>query len=395
VVAFSHYLRDTIANSKAARNFRVMCPDELDSNRLSAVLEVTDRAYVWPVKSTDEHLAPDGLVMEILSEHTCQGWLEGYLLTGRHGLFPCYEAFVAIVDSMVNQYAKFLKQAQETPWRKPISSLNYLLTSTGWRQDHNGYSHQTPGFINQLITKKASMVRIYLPPDANCLIQTMDHVLWSTNYINLVIASKQPELQWLTKDQALEHCRRGASIWRWASPDGYQNPDVVLACAGDLITLETMAAVWLLHREVPELQVRVVNVTDLMVLDQQSEHPHGFSDEDFKALFTPDRPVIFSFHGYPQAIQSLLFGRPNLVRFQINGYHEEGSTTSPLDMMIRNNISRYQIVMQAVQASSRLPAEKVTAIVQKYAAKLVEHRRYIDQYQDDPPETKDWKWSNG
>ena len=393
VIAFSHYLRDTIANSRAKRNFRIVSPDELESNRLGAVFEATNRAYVWPIKPTDEHLSPDGLVMEMLSEHTCQGWLEGYLLTGRHGLFPCYEAFVAIIDSMVNQFSKFLKQAKEIPWRVPISSLNYLLTSEGWRQDHNGFSHQMPGFIDELITKKASMVRIYLPPDANCLLQTMDHVLWSTNYINLVIANKQPELQWLTKEQALDHCRRGASIWTWASTDDGANPDLVMAAAGDLTTLEMMAAVWLLKRDAPELRVRVVNVTDLMVLDTQAEHPHGLTEEAFEALFTADRTVIFNFHGYPQAVRALLFERLNVARFQTNGYREEGTTTTPLDMMIRNGTSRYDLVMQAVQASSRIAPNKVVAILEKYQRKLKEHRAYIVEHQDDPPEIKEWTWT--
>ncbi|MBC8163257.1 MAG: phosphoketolase family protein [Roseiflexaceae bacterium] len=391
--ALGPYLRDVIRQTEATRNFRIVCPDELESNRLDAVFEATSRAYVWPIKDTDEHLAPDGRVMEILSEHTCQGWLEGYLLTGRHGLFPCYEAFIAIIDSMVNQYAKFLKQSAEIPWRTPIASLNILLTSEGWRQDHNGYSHQGPGFIDHLLNKKASAVRVYLPPDANCTLQTIDHCLRSTNYINLVIASKQPMPQWLAPDAAYEHCKAGASIWRWASTDDGDQPDVVLAAAGDNPTLELLAAVRLLHHEVPELRVRVVNVTDLMTLGTQNEHPHGLTETAFAALFTSDRPVIFNFHGYPNAVQALLFERPNVHRFAINGYREEGTTTTPLDMHIRNGTSRYHLVMQAAQAAPQLDPQRVQQIVAKYEQQLVDHRHYIEQHGDDPAEVRDWSWA--
>ncbi len=393
VAQFGNYLRDTIERSKTARNFRIVSPDELTSNRLGAVLEATDRAFVWPIKPTDDHLAPDGLVMEILSEHTCQGWLQGYLLTGRHGLFPCYEAFIMIVDSMLNQYAKFIKVAAEIPWRKPISSLNYLLTSHAWRQDHNGYSHQGPGFIDQLLTKKAWMVRIYLPPDANCLLQTMDHCLWSKNYINLVIASKQPMPQWLTKEEALEHCRKGASIWRWASTDDGNNPDVVLAAAGDILTLEMMAAVRLLQQDLPDLRVRVVNVTDLMVLGLDTEHPHGLTPEAFDDLFTPGRLVIFNFHGYPGAVKQLLFGRPSPGRFHVNGYQEEGTTTTPFDMHVRNGTSRYHLVMQAARAcSEKLSPGTICDIEERYQRKLAEHRKYIEEHGIDSPEIRDWTW---
>jgi xylulose-5-phosphate/fructose-6-phosphate phosphoketolase len=387
------YLRDVIRQTDSTRNFRIVCPDELESNRLDAVFEATSRAYVWPFKDADEHLSPDGRVMEILSEHTCQGWLEGYLLTGRHGLFPCYEAFIAIVDSMVNQYAKFLKQSAELPWRAPVASLNILLTSEGWRQDHNGYSHQGPGFIDHLLNKKASAVRVYLPPDANCTLQTIDHCLRSTNYINLVIASKQPMPQWLDPDAAYAHCKTGASIWRWASTDAGENPDVVLAAAGDNMTLELLAAVSLLRREAPELRLRVVNVTDLMVLGTQNEHPHGLAEAAFEALFTADRPVIFNFHGYPNAVQALLFERPNVRRFSINGYREEGTTTTPLDMHIRNGTSRYQLVIQALRAAPRLDPQRVQQIVATYEHKLLDHRRYIEQHGDDPPEVRDWSWA--
>jgi xylulose-5-phosphate/fructose-6-phosphate phosphoketolase len=387
------YLRDVMRQTEAGRNFRIVCPDELESNRLDAVFEATSRAYVWPVKEHDEHLAPDGRVMEILSEHTCQGWLSGYLLTGRHGLFPCYEAFIAIVDSMVNQYAKFLKQSAELPWRTPIASLNILLTSEGWRQDHNGFSHQGPGFIDHLLNKKASAVRIYLPPDANCTLQTIDHCLRSTNYINLVIASKQPMPQWLPPDQAYAHCATGVSVWPWASTDDGKRPNLVLAAAGDNLTLEMMAAVWLLRRDAPELRVRVVNVTDLMVLGVHTEHPHGLSEASFAEIFTADRPVILNFHGYPNAAQALLFERPQAQRFLINGYREEGTTTTPLDMHIRNGTSRYQLVIQALQTAHHLDSERVERLIAAYRQKIADHRTYIEHHGDDPPEVRDWSWA--
>lgn len=393
VSTFGNYLRDAMERSRDYRTFRIFSPDELESNRLGAVLDVTNRAYVWPTKPTDSHLAPDGLVVEMLSEHTCQGMLQGYLLTGRHGLFPCYEAFVSIVDSMLNQYAKFLKVSAEVPWREPVSSLNYLLTSESWRQDHNGYSHQGPGFINHLLTKKASMVRIYLPPDANCLVQTMDHVLWSKNYINLVIAAKQPLPQWLDKEAAAEHCRVGASIWRWASTDEGTNPDVVLAAAGDNPTLEMMAAVRILQHDAPELRVRVVNVTDLMVLGLDTDHPHGLTQSAFEALFTADRPVIFNFHGYPSAIKGLIFGRSHPDRFQISGYQEEGTTTTPFDMHVRNGTSRYHLVMRAArQGVGRLGEERIREIVDTYTRKLAAHREYIQANGVDPIEISEWTW---
>lgn len=392
--ALGAYLRDLIEQNRAARNFRIVCPDELESNRLDAVLEATDRAYVWPVKPTDEHLALDGQVMEILSEHTCQGWLQGYLLTGRHGLFPCYEAFATIVDSMVSQYAKFLKQSNEIPWRGQVPSLNYLLTSEGWRQDHNGYSHQVPGFIDQLLNKKASMVRIYLPPDANCLLQTIDHCLRTTQYINLVIASKQNLLQWLTPEQAAEHCRAGASIWPWAGTGIDEEPDLVMAAAGDILTIESMAAVWLLRREAPDLRVRVVNVADLMVLGLHTEHPHGLTEQQFVSLFTSNKPVLFNFHGYPNALKALLFERPHGARFTINGYREEGTTTTPLDMHVRNGTSRYHLVIQAAQqAGWRLGAERARQLVEQYEQKIAAHGEYVRLHGDDPPEVRNWKWS--
>lgn len=392
VTTFGAYLRDTLANAKADRSFRVFCPDELESNRLGAVLDVTGRAYLWPTKPGEARIARDGLVIETLSEHTCQALLQGYLLTGRHGLFPCYEAFVTIVDSMLNQYAKFLKVSAEVPWREPVSSLNYLLTSESWRQDHNGYSHQGPGFINNLITKKASMVRVYLPPDANCLVQTMDHVLWSRDYVNLVVASKQPLPQWLDKAAAEEHCKVGASVWDWASPDGGTNPDVVLAACGDNPTLELMAAVRLLQRDAPELRVQVVNVTDLMVLGLDTEHPHGLNPGAFERLFTADRPVVFNFHGYPSAIKQLLFGRPRADRFRVSGYEEEGTTTTPFDMHIRNGTSRYHLVMRAAHAAERLPPGRTQELVDAYTRKLTEHGAYIRAHGSDPPEIATWAW---
>jgi xylulose-5-phosphate/fructose-6-phosphate phosphoketolase len=391
--ALGGYLRDTMRRTEQTRNFRIVCPDELASNRLDAVFEATSRAYVWPVGEHDEHLAPDGRVMEILSEHTCQGWLEGYLLTGRHGLFPCYEAFIAIVDSMVNQYAKWLKQSLEVQWRAPLASLNILLSSEGWRQDHNGYSHQGPGFIDHLLNKKASAVRVYLPPDANCTVQTIDHCLRSSNYINLVIASKQPLPQWLAPDAAEAHCRAGASIWRWASSDDGDDPDLVLASAGDNVTLELMAAVWLLRRDAPELRVRVVNVADLMVLGTRNEHPHGLTAAAFAELFTADRPVLFNFHGYPNAVQALLFERPNVQRFTINGYQEEGTTTTPFDMHIRNGTSRYHLVMQALQATERVAPGRVQLLVEAYQQATHTHRQYIERHGEDPAEISEWGWA--
>jgi xylulose-5-phosphate/fructose-6-phosphate phosphoketolase len=390
--AIGTYLRDTMRRSEEARNFRIVCPDELESNRLEAVLEASPRAYAWPLPPNAERLAPDGRVMEILSEHTCQAWLQGYLLTGRHGLFPCYEAFVAIVDSMVNQYAKFLKQASEVPWRAPVPSLTYLLTSESWRQDHNGYSHQGPGFIDHLLNKKASAVRVYLPPDANCTLATIDHCLRSTNYINLVIASKQPLPQYLAPEAAREHCDAGASLWGWASTDGGADPDVVLVAIGDIMSLEVLAAAALLRRDLPALRLRVVNVCDLMALDQQGDHPHGLDDDAFAALFTADRPVIVNFHGYPNAVKALLWGRPAPQRFSIGGYREEGTTTTPLDMHIRNGTSRYHLAIQALEASARLPATQARPLVERYRQALRDHRAYIERHGDDPPAQRDWSW---
>lgn len=394
------YLRDVVRLNESSAsqdaNFRVFCPDEMMSNKLGAIFEATNRQFAWPTHIEDDYISSAGRILEILSEHTCQGWLQGYLLTGRHGLFPCYEAFAPIVDSMMNQYAKFLKLSSEIEWRKPVASLTYLLSSEGWRQDHNGYSHQGPGFINNLLTKKANHVRIYLPPDTNCLLSTINHCLTSTDKINLVIASKQQMPQWLSIDDADEHCRRGASIWRWASTDNGETPDVVLASAGVYPTNELIAAAWLFRSELPDLRVRVVNVTDLLILEADTFHPHGLSSKAFTDLFTPDKPVIFNFHGYPVAVKQLLFHRPAFGRFQINGYIEEGTTTTPFDLFVQNLASRYHIVIQAVRAvaetNSKIAAES-DHIVSRYEEKLIQHHRYIRKHGEDMPEIANWSWS--
>ncbi|HET6574404.1 MAG TPA: phosphoketolase family protein [Fimbriiglobus sp.] len=380
------YLRDVVKRND--RIFRIVCPDEMASNRLSAVFEATARQFVWPTGPRDEAIGPRGRVLEVLSEHTCQAWLQGYLLTGRHGLYPCYEAFVAIVDSMMGQYAKFLKQAAEAPWRAPVTSLTYLLSSEGWRQDHNGYSHQMPGFINTLLNKKARNVRIYLPPDANCLLSTVDHCLTSLDKINLVIASKQPMPQWLTADEAAEHCKYGASVWRWASTFDGDRPDVVLACCGVYPTAEVLAAAWLLRRELPELRVRVVNVTDLLILELDSYHPHGLSPEQYDVLFTADRPVVFNFHGYPSAVKQLLFERPRKRRFTINGYIEEGTTTTPFTLLAVNGVDRYTVAAQAVRAAGR--ADEVAGRLERKRAELL---AYAEKHGEDADEITGWAWS--
>jgi xylulose-5-phosphate/fructose-6-phosphate phosphoketolase len=388
------YLAEVMRRSEPARNFRVVCPDEMTSNLLGSVFNATNRAYAWPVdaaRASDAHLAPDGRVMEILSEHTCQGWLQGYLQTGRHGVFPCYEAFVTIVDSMANQYAKWLKMSAETFWRQPVPSLTYLLTSDTWRQDHNGYSHQGPGFVNSLLTKKGSIVRIYLPPDANTLVSTLDHCLGSTGYINLVIATKQPLPQWLSMEDAIAHNDAGASVWAWASHGDPERPDVVLAGAGNVPTIETLAAAKILREEVPQLAVRVVNVVDLLVLDSVAGHPHRMDDEEFARLFTADRPVIFNFHGYPSAIHQLVYKRPDPQRFHVRGYVEEGTTTTPFDMLVRNQTSRYHLVIEALRRASGI-ASRAAPIIERYQRKLIEHRRFIEAEGVDPPEIREWSW---
>ncbi len=389
------YLKDVVLRNP--HTFRIFSPDELESNKLTDVLEVTKRDYQWPIPPHNEKLSHhDGRVIEILSEHTIQAWLQGYLLTGRHGLFPSYEAFLNIIVSMMDQYSKFLKMSLEIPWRLPVASLNYLETSTLWRQEHNGFSHQSPGFINDVLNRKAKVSRVYLPPDANCLISTVDHCLRSKEYVNLVIANKQPMPQWLSMSDAIAHCRAGASVWRWASTDDGVNPDVVLVGIGDSPTLEIMAAANTLLKEVPELRVRVVNVTDLMVLEKETAHPHGLDDEMFDALFTADRPVIINFHGYPSAVRHLLFGRRHNWRFHINGYQEEGTTTTPFDMNVRNGTSRYHIIMQAIRlasASNPRVAARASELVHHYEYVLIDFRRYIQENGEDPPEISDWQWS--
>ncbi len=390
-----NYLRDMIRDNPF--NFRIFSPDELQSNRLGAVFEVTKRDYQWPIKSVDGPISSHGgRVCEILSEHTCQGWLQGYLLTGRHGMFPSYEAFLAIAATMMEQYAKFLKFSREVEWRKTVASLNYLETSTLWRQEHNGFSHQSPGFINTLLNKKANIARIYLPPDANCLISTFDHVLESKGYINLVVAGKQQMPQWLTMDEAVVHCRAGASVWKWASTDEGVNPDVVLVGIGDNPHLEVMAAAHILRQEMPELRVRVVNVTDLLILEKETLHPHGLDDEMFNSLFTSDRPVIINFHGYPSAVKQLIFQRNQSQRFIINGYQEEGTTTTPFDMCVRNGTSRFHIIMQAIRlASKNNPKVQAEANerISHYEYLLQWFKDYIKEHGNDPEEIAEWKWS--
>lgn len=390
-VQLGKFLRDVFTLNEAQKNFRLFCPDETHSNRLQAVFEATNRCSMEPVLGTDDHLSPDGRVMEVLSEHLCQGWLEGYLLTGRHGIFPCYEAFITIIDSMFNQHAKWLKTCLELPWRARLASLNYVLTSHSWRQDHNGYSHQGPGFIDTVANKKSSVIRIYLPPDANCLLSVMNHCLRSHNYVNLVVAGKQPELQWLDMKAAEAHCAQGASVWEWAGNDQGHATDVVLACAGDVPTQETVAAAWLLRKHLPELKVRVVNVVDLMSLSPETSHPHGLEPEVFTHLFTNDAPVIFAFHGYVRLIHDLVHGRPDPVRFHVRGFMEEGTTTTPFDMTVLNNISRYQLAMEAIRRVERIK-EQAAPAVQYFASQMKKHPLYIREHLEDMPEVKNWKW---
>jgi xylulose-5-phosphate/fructose-6-phosphate phosphoketolase len=384
------YLRDIFKLNSEEKNFRLFCPDETTSNRLDNIFEVTDRCFMERTLPGDVSLNANGRVMEVLSEHLCEGWLEGYLLTGRHGIFPCYEAFVTIVDSMVTQYAKWIKTACELEWRKPVASLNYLLTSHVWRQDHNGYSHQGPGFIDTIVNKKSSVARIYLPPDGNTLLSVMNHCFCSKNYINLVIAGKQPELQWLTMDEAIEHCRKGASVWEWAGSGSGHDPDVVMACAGDVPTLETVAAASLIKQQLPELKVRVVNVVDLMSLSPKAYHPHGMEEELFHELFTDTAEVIFAFHGYVRIIHDLIHGRPFPSRFHVRGYCEEGTTTTPFDMTVLNNMSRYHLAIEAVKRAGCM-YEGAQDFINFCQLKLQEHREYICKYLNDMPEIKNWK----
>lgn len=385
------YLRDVMKLNLDSKNFRLFSPDENNSNRWQDVLEVTDRCYMAEIYPEDDHLSPDGRVMEVLSEHQCQGWLEGYLLTGRHGFFSCYEAFIHIIDSMFNQHAKWLKVCNQIPWRRPIASLNYFLSSHVWRQDHNGLSHQDPGFIDHVVNKKAEIIRVYLPPDANCLLSVTDHCLRSRNYVNVVVAGKQPAPQWLNMDQAIKHCSAGIGIWEWASSDKGFEPDVVMACCGDVPTLETLAAVSLLRKHLPELKVRVINVVNLMKLQPQSQHPHGLSDHDFDVLFTKDKPIIFAFHGYPWLIHRLTYKRTNHANMHVRGYKEEGTTTTPFDMVVMNDIDRFHLCGDVID---RLPQLGSRAAYFKQALQeiLVDHKNYIEEHGDDMPLVSGWTW---
>jgi xylulose-5-phosphate/fructose-6-phosphate phosphoketolase len=385
------FLRDVMKLNLSQRNFRLFSPDENNSNRWQDVLQVTDRAWMAERFDFDDKLAVDGRVMEMLSEHQCQGWLEGYLLTGRHGFFSCYEAFIHIVDSMFNQHAKWLKVCNHIPWRRPIASLNYLLSSHVWRQDHNGFSHQDPGFLDHVANKKAEVVRIYLPPDANCLLSVTDHCLRSRNYINVVVAGKQPAPQWLNMDQAVKHCTAGVSIWEWASNDKGASPDVVMACCGDVPTLETLAAVDLLRKFIPALKIRVVNIVNLMKLQPEIEHPHGLSDREFDVIFTKDKPIIFAFHGYPWLIHRLTYRRTNHGNLHVRGYKEEGTTTTPFDMCVLNQIDRFNLVKDVI---ARVPGlmEHAVYTLQAINEKLIDHKEYIRRYGTDMPEVAEWRW---
>ncbi len=387
------YLREVMRHNLDSRNFRVVGPDETASNRLGALFEVTDRTWLAGRLPEDEGLGADGRVMEILSEHTCQGWLEGYLLTGRHGLFSCYEAFIHIVDSMFNQHAKWLKVCNEIPWRRPIASLNYLLTSHVWRQDHNGFSHQDPGFIDHVVNKKSDVIRVYLPPDANTLLCVTDRCLRSRNLVNVIVAGKQPAPQWLGMDAAIRHCATGIGIFEWASNDQGGEPDVVMACAGDVPTLETLAAVDLLRQHLPTLRVRVINVVDLMTLQPKDEHPHGLSDRDFDTLFTTDKPIIFAYHGYPWLIHRLTYRRRNHGSLHVRGYKEEGTTTTPFDMAVLNDLDRFHLAADVIDRVPKL-GYRAAYLKQAMRDKLVEHREYIERHGQDMPEILEWEWHN-
>ena len=386
------FLRNVMKHNPA--NFRVFSPDETASNRWGALFEVTNRCSTAEILPTDDHVAPDGRVMEMLSEHQCEGWLEGYLLTGRHGFFSCYEAFIHIIDSMFNQHAKWLKVCNGIPWRAPVASLNYLLSSHVWRQDHNGFSHQDPGFIDHVINKKAEVIRVYLPPDANTLLVVTDHCLRSRNYVNVIVAGKQPEPQWLNMDAAIKHCTAGIGIWEWASNDKGDEPDVVMACAGDVPTLETLAAVELLNTHFPDLKIRVINVVDLMTLPPPGEHPHGISDKDFDVLFTRDKPIIFAYHGYPWLIHRLTYPRTNHKNLHVRGYKEEGTTSTPFDMVVMNDLDRFHLVADVIDRVPQLGPRAAYA-KQEIRDKLIEHKQYIAEHGEDLPEIRNWKWKAG
>jgi len=385
------FLRDVIKKNQDKRNFRLFGPDETASNRLDIVFEATNRQWVAPVICSDEFLATDGSVMEMLSEHQCEGWLEGYLLTGRHGLFNCYEAFIHIVDSMFNQHAKWLKTTSEIPWRRKIASLNILLTSTVWRQDHNGFTHQDPGFIDHVVNKKATIVRVYLPPDSNCLLSVMDHCLRSYHYVNVIVAGKHPAPQWLTMDEALDHCTRGIGIWKFASNDQDSEPDVVMACCGDVPTLETLAAVSILRKCLPEIKLRVVNVVDLFKLENSTEHSHGLTNKDYDDLFTKTKPVVFAFHGYPWLVHRLTYNRSNNVNMHVRGYKEEGTITTSFDMTVLNEMDRFHLVIDVIDRLN-LTGSRGVYLKQMLIDKLIEHRQYINANGKDMPEILDWKW---
>jgi xylulose-5-phosphate/fructose-6-phosphate phosphoketolase len=385
-------LRDTFARNVMAANFRLFCPDETNSNRLGDVFAVENRCFVGPVVNSDDHLAPDGRVLEVLSEHLCEGWLEGYVLTGRHGLFATYEAFAMVAASMIVQHTKWLEEGIKLHWRPPVASLNILLTSTAWRNDHNGFSHQGPGLIDVMLSKHGTVARIYLPPDANCLLSVADHCLRSRNYVNLIVQDKQPQLQWLDMDTAIAHCARGASIWAWAGNEDADGTDIVLACAGDIPTLETVAAAHWLRRHAPRLRVRVVNVVDLMTLFPREFHPHGMDETSFVELFTADKPVVFAFHGYQRAVHQLIHGRVNAARFHVRGFNEQGTTTTPFDMVILNGMSRYHLAAEALRRAVGvvLNAPALLAACEAAIASAVAYGRV---HMEDPPEIREWTWT--